>query len=89
MELVKLLPKHRYSVNISLHILLVQKYWVLTESRIPRKPVLGSMNILKKPSLLFSYIVGSLFLRDLFFRLFGGLVFITCFIYSHEQNQLN
>ena len=43
-ELVKLLPIHRYRVDI-FHILVLQEYWVLTESRIPLKPVLGSVRI--------------------------------------------
>ena len=40
----QLLPVHRYSVDF-FHILVLQKYWVLTESRIPIKPVLGGMRI--------------------------------------------
>ena len=43
-ELVKLLPVHRYSVDI-FHILVLQEYWVLMESRILLKPVLGGMRI--------------------------------------------
>ena len=35
-ELVKLLHVHRYSVDI-----FSPEHWVLTESRIPLKPVLG------------------------------------------------
>ena len=31
---------------IFLHILVLQEYWVMAESRIPLKPVLGSMRIL-------------------------------------------
>ena len=34
----------RYSVDI-FHILVLQEYWVLTESRIPLKPVLGGVII--------------------------------------------
>ena len=34
MELVKLLPVHQYGVDI-FHILVLQEYWVLLESRIP------------------------------------------------------
>ena len=43
-ELVKLLPVHRYSVDV-FHILVLKEYWVLTESRIPLKPVLGDVRI--------------------------------------------
>ena len=78
-ELVKLLHLHRYrySVDIFFHILVLKEYWVLTESRILLKPVLGGVRIVAlsisshadsiKLSLLFSYIVGSLFLKDPFF----------------------
>ena len=45
MELVKLLPVHRYSVDIFFHILFLQEYWFLTESRILIKSVLGGMRI--------------------------------------------
>ena len=59
-------------VLIFFHILVLQEYWVLTESRIPLKPVLGGVRIValsicsheqiqKKKSQLFSYIVGSLY----------------------------
>ena len=62
---------HRYSVDI-FHILVLLKYWVLMESRIPLKPMLGGVRnvalfissheqIQLKPSLLFSNIVGSLY----------------------------
>ena len=44
-ELVKLLPVHRYIVLIFFHILVLQEYWVLTESRILLKPVLGGVRI--------------------------------------------
>ena len=40
----QLLPVHRYSVDF-FHILVLQKYLVLTESRIPIKQVLGCMSI--------------------------------------------
>ena len=43
--LVKLLPEHRYSVNI-FHILVLQEYWFLMESRMPIKPVPRGMKIL-------------------------------------------
>ena len=33
-------------VLIFFHILVLQEYWVLTESRIPRKPVLGGVRII-------------------------------------------
>ena len=45
MELVKLLPVHRYSVDIFFQILLLPEYRVLTESRIPLKLVLGGVGI--------------------------------------------
>ena len=44
MELVKLLPVHLYSVDI-FHILVLREYWVLMESRIQFKPVLGVVGI--------------------------------------------
>ena len=44
MELVKLLPVHRYGVDI-FHILFLKEYWVLAENRIPLKPVLGGVRI--------------------------------------------
>ena len=40
--LVKLLPVHRLSVDI-FYILVLREYCVLTESRIPLKPVLESL----------------------------------------------
>ena len=43
-ELVKLLPVHRYSVDI-FHVLILQEYWVLMESKITLKPLLGSVRI--------------------------------------------
>ena len=43
-ELVKLLPVHRYSIDI-FHILVLQEYWALTKSRIPLKPVLVGVRI--------------------------------------------
>ena len=43
-ELVKLLPVHRYSVDI-FHILVLHEYRVLMENRIPIKPVLVGMRI--------------------------------------------
>ena len=67
MELVKLLPVHQYSVNI-FHVLVLQEYWVLTESRIPLKLVLRGVRIvafsyrLKKTKYAVSNIVGSLYL---------------------------
>ena len=83
-ELLKLLHVHRYSVDISFHILVRQEYWVLGESRIPLKPVLGrrrencctfhkfSWTDSIKPSHLLSYIEGSLyFWRIRFSRLFS------------------
>ena len=44
MELVKLLYVHPYSVDI-FHVLLLQEYWVLKESTIPLKLVLGGVGI--------------------------------------------
>ena len=43
-KLVKLLPAHRYSVDI-FHAMVLQECWDLTESRIPLKLVLGDMII--------------------------------------------
>ena len=58
-------------VLLFFHILVLREYWVLTESRKPLKHVLWArelshfllvlINILKKPSLPFSNIVGSLY----------------------------
>ena len=45
MELVKLLPVHRYSVDIFSYSGLSGLFMVLTESRIPLKPVLGGVRI--------------------------------------------
>ena len=44
LELVKLLPVHRSNVDI-FYILVLHEYWVLVESRIPLKPVLGDVRI--------------------------------------------
>ena len=44
-ELVKLLPVHRYIVLIFFHILILLEYWVLVESRTPLKPVLGGVRM--------------------------------------------
>ena len=38
-----------YIVLIFFHILVLQEYWVLTESRIPLKPVLGGVRIVAFP----------------------------------------
>ena len=35
---------HRYSAH-NFHILVLPEYWVLTENRIPLKPVLGGVSI--------------------------------------------
>ena len=75
--LVILFPLHPYIF----HILVLQEYWVLTECRIPLKPVLENENCCTfswtdsiKPSLLSSWIVGSLYFWRIlfvcFFRLF-------------------
>ena len=61
-------------VLIFFHILVLQEYWVLAESRIPLKPVLGHENCCTfrefsiKPSLLFlyKYCRFCIFLKDLF-----------------------
>ena len=45
LELVKLLPVHRYRVDI-FHILVLQEYWLLTESKIQLKSVLVGVRIL-------------------------------------------
>ena len=45
-EVVKLLPVRQYTVElIFFHILVLQEYWVLVESRIPLKQVLEGVNI--------------------------------------------
>ena len=46
-ELVNFLPVHQYrrSVDIFFHIFVLQEYWVLTEGRIPLKPVLRGVTI--------------------------------------------
>ena len=36
---------YRYSVAMFFHIMDIQEKWVLTESRIPLKPVLGGVRI--------------------------------------------
>ena len=68
---------------IFFHILVLQEYWVLTESRMLLKQVLGGVRIValsivlinrlnKTESAVFLYCRFSLFLKDLFFsRLFG------------------
>ena len=49
--------------------MVLQEYWVLKESRIPLKPVLGGINRLNKTeSAVFIYCRFSLFLKDPFFR---------------------
>ena len=85
MELVKLLPLHWFSVD-NFHILVLWEYWVLKESRIRLKPVLGGVRIVAlsaKPSLLFSNIVGSVYCwRIHFFQII--LIFRTSFVtYNH------
>ena len=46
-ELVNYLSVHRYCVTVLIffHILALREYWVLTESRIPLKSVLGGVRI--------------------------------------------
>ena len=46
MEFVKLLPVHRYVVDIFSYSG-PSEYWVLMESRIPLKPVLGGVRIVE------------------------------------------
>ena len=48
MELVKLLIGIDI-VLIVFHILVLQEYWILMESRIPIKPVLGGLRIVELP----------------------------------------
>ena len=96
-ELVKLLPVNWYNVDIY-HILVLQEYWVLTDSRIPLNPVLGAWELLHfplflisdsiKPSLLFSNIVGSLyFWRICFSRLFENVYWKIVSEYDQEIPQ--
>ena len=68
---------HRYSVNIC-RILILQKYWGLTERRIPLKPVLGGVNFFAlsissheqtQKSAVFLYSMFSLLLTDPFFQI--------------------
>ena len=59
------------------YMLVFQEYWVLTESRIPPKPVQGGMRIVAQ-SLLFSYILGSLFFS--FFLKYPGFFFQNIFV---------
>ena len=84
-DMVKLLHVHRYSVDI-FHILVLQEYWVLTESRVPLKPVLGDVRIValsirsqnrlnKTKSAVFLYCRFSLFLKDPFFPDYHEVMF--------------
>ena len=41
----KLLPVHQYIVLLFFYILVLQEYWVLTESRVLLKPVLGGVRV--------------------------------------------
>ena len=73
--MVELLPVHQYSVDFFFQILVLQEYWLRSENRIPLRPVLlvmriVALNISSHETLLFSNFVGSLFLKDLFSRLF-------------------
>ena len=63
-ELVKLLV-YRYSGDIFSYLVL-REYWVLKESRIPFKPVLGGVRI---DAAVFLYCWSSLFLNDPLFRI--------------------
>ena len=79
-EMVKLLPVHRYSVDI-FHILVLQEYWVLTENRVLgevggvlAKELLHLTLVLinrlnKTESTVFVYYRFSLFLKDSFFQI--------------------
>ena len=40
---------HQYSVDIFFHILVLQEYWDLAESRIPLTPVLRTLEMLHFP----------------------------------------
>ena len=42
------LPVHRFSVDIFFRILVLPKYWVLTESRIPHKLVLEAFVLMNR-----------------------------------------
>ena len=75
-ELVKHLPVHRYSVNI-FHILVLQEYWVLTETRIPLKTVLVAWDLLHFPLILMNRLnktASPVFLYSRF-SICGGSVF--------------
>ena len=69
------------------HILVLQEYWVLKESRIPLKPVLGGVRIValsissqeqtqENESAVFLHCRFSLFLKDPFFPDYFDLVII-------------
>ena len=75
------------------HNLVFQQYWVLTESRIPLKSVLGEVRIIalsissheQTQSAVFLFCRFSLFLKDTFSRLFtcvvgSNLVASPCFL---------
>ena len=73
-------------VLIFFHILVLQEYWVLTESRIPLKAVLRGMRIValsisshnrlnKTESAIFFYCRFILYLKDLFFQIILRVTF--------------
>ena len=81
-------PYIRYSVDIVFFLL--REYWVLTECRIPLKPVVGGgvcgalewlqfpfvlMNRLNEPCLLFSIFLGSLFLKGIFSQIVVNVLY--------------
>ena len=71
---------------IFFHILVLQENWVLMESRIPLKPVLGGVRILmnrrnKTESAVFLHCRFSLFLKDLFFQ----IIYEVCFHALHFE----
>ena len=74
------------------HILVFQAYWVLTESRIPLKPVLGGVRIVAlsnsshEQTPLFLIIVSSLVLLKIrFSRLFILMVVISLGVYQMSK----
>ena len=80
---------------IFFHLLVLQEYLVLTENRIPLKPLLGGMRRIVALSIssheqtqlhlvcCFFYNVFSLFLKDPFFQIILGLGRITLYAQQH------
>ena len=90
LELAKLLPVHRYSVDIFFQVLVLSDFWVLTESRILLKLVLKGVRIVKlsftshyrlnqTESAFFLYFRFCLFLNDPFSRLFRSKLNVSGF----------